>query len=57
MHVTLIYLKIYLLLNIDIIPGCKLLHMMLKFWYLNVKFIFTITAYEGPISPHRVLLF
>ena len=44
MNVNLIYLNIHLLLNIEIIPGCKLLHMMQRFWHVNMKFTFSISV-------------
>lgn len=46
MNITLIQLNIHFLLNTEIIPGCKLLHMMLQPWYLNMKLTFPVAGYE-----------
>lgn len=46
MNITLTELHIHLLLNIDIIPGCKLLLIMLQFGNPNIKFTYAKAAHE-----------
>lgn len=46
MNITLIYLNLHLLLNIDVILDCNLLRMVLQFWYLHMKFTFPVTTDE-----------